>query len=175
MHRLIRDHLEEVLRDSQSGTSATPANVASAGERDYQLHLRQCQECRDEVAAMREHAAVLRGLRTDAEPRPGFYARVMERIDTQRAGSIWNVFSESPFGRRIAIASMALAVLAGVYLVTSEQSQQVNLGSPDQLISATLPNEDQPAIVLGSNAAPDRDAVLVNLVTYNEPITYREQ
>ena len=77
----------------------------------------------------------------------------MERIETQGAGSIWNVFSESPFGRRIAIASMALAVLVGVYLVTSEQSQ-VNLGSPDQIISATLPDEDQPAIVLGAALRP---------------------
>jgi hypothetical protein len=124
---------------------------------------------------MREHAAVLRGLRSEAEPRPGFYARVMERIETQGPGSIWSVFSESPFGRRIAIASMALAVLAGVYLVTTEPSQPINLGSPDQMISATLPSEGQPAIVLGSSAAPGRDAVLVNLVTYNEPITYREQ
>lgn len=160
MHRVIRDHLEEVLADSQP---------AGAGSQTYQLHLQQCKECRDEIAAMRQHSSAMRKLRTDADARPGFYARVMERIEAQRARSIWYVFSESPFGRRIAIASMALAMLLGVYLVTSEQSvEQLSLNAPDQVISASLPGEDQPAMVLGSNAAPDRDAVLVNLVTYRE-------
>jgi hypothetical protein len=155
MHRVIRDHLEEILADSQPDR-----------QQDYQLHLENCEDCREQIAAMRKHSAAMRELRSDADARPGFYARVMERIETQRPGSIWNVFSDSPFGRRIAIASMALAALLGIYLVTTEE--YVDLSSPSQMISATLPAEDQPAMVLGSGEAPNRDAVLVNLVTYRE-------
>jgi hypothetical protein len=162
MHRVIRDHLEEVLADSQANRN-----------QDCQLHLRQCEECSVEIAAMRKQAASLRGLRTEVEPTAGFYARVMERIESQRVVSIWNVFSESPFGKRIAIASMALALLLGVYLVTSEQFvDQSGSGQPQEMISAALPAEGLPAtnvrMVVGDGSTPDRDAVLVNLVTYRE-------
>jgi hypothetical protein len=150
MHRLIRDHLEEVLaRPNGSGPAAQ--------------HLEECAECRDEIAAMREHAAILQEFRApEQEPHPGFYARVMERIETQGPGSIWNLFFESPFGRRIAFASMALAVLLGLFLVSSEQFLPAN--EPVQLAG-----EDQPGTVLTpARGTPDRDAVLVNLVTYQE-------
>jgi predicted anti-sigma-YlaC factor YlaD len=151
MHRLIRDHLEEVL--------ARPNGSGPAGE-----HLAECTECRDEIAVMREQAAQLRELRAPAEtdPHPGFYARVMERIESQGPGSIWNLFFESAFGRRIAFASMALAVLLGLFLVSSEQFGPSN--EPIQIAG-----EDQPGAVLTPAAGtPDRDAVLVNLVTYRE-------
>src|SRR5579872_7309278 len=59
-----------------------------------------------------------------ADLRPGFYARVMERIEAEGPISIWNLFIESAFGRRIAVASLALALLVGVYLVSSERSAQ---------------------------------------------------
>ena len=179
MHRVIRDHLEQVLADSHAAPpdarSAPPGignDTQASRVQDYQLHLQQCDGCRGEIEAMRRHSMALRELRSGAEPRPGFYARVMERIETQRVGSIWNVFSESTFGRRLAIASMALAVLLGVYLVTSEQFTDQNANQPVQMISATLPGEDQPAsnvrFVSSSSGTPDRDAVLVNLVTYRE-------
>ncbi len=95
---------------------------------------------------------------------------VMERIEAQRAVSIWNVFSDSPFGRRIAVASMALALLAGVYLVTSEQMSEQNLAaSPTvQFLSDRLAwgRSARPSTV--NSGLPDREAVLVNLVTYRE-------
>ena len=83
MHRVIQDHLEQVLAESH----------AQACDE----HLDQCDECRGEIEAMRKQARLLRELRVEAEPRAGFYARVMERIEAQRATSIWNVFSDSPF------------------------------------------------------------------------------
>jgi len=156
MHRVIQDHLEQVLAESH----------AQACDE----HLDQCDECRGEIEAMRKQARLLRELRVEAEPRAGFYARVMERIEAQRATSIWNVFSDSPFGRRIAVASMALALLAGVYLVTSEQmSEQSIASSPTiQFLSDRLPGEGQPGLSTVKSGLPDREAVLVNLVTYQE-------
>jgi len=176
MHRVIRDHLEQVLADSHAAPSGGSAHSGigndTQGDQDHQLHLEQCDGCRSEIEAMRRHAMALRQLRSGAEPRPGFYARVMERIEAQRARSIWNVFSESSFGRNLAVASMALAVLLGVFLLTSEQFADTNSNQPVQMISAALPGEDQPAsnvrFVPGSSVVPDRDAVLVNLVTYRE-------
>ena len=49
MHRIIRDHLEQVL----AGPGSAPGHPAGK-------HLAECEECREAVAAMREQAAMLR-------------------------------------------------------------------------------------------------------------------
>jgi predicted anti-sigma-YlaC factor YlaD len=143
MHRTIRDRLEDVLADDGHA---------------LQEHLKHCQECSGEVEAMREQALLLKNLRAEAEPRPGFYARVMERIEAQGPVSIWSVFIESSFGRRIAVVSMALALLAGMYVVTEEQKEH----------SALTVGGGDSGLVWNQAGAPDRDTVLVNLVTYRE-------
>jgi hypothetical protein len=129
-----------------------------------QQHLEDCRECSCEASAMRKQAALLRTLRppTEVEPRSGFYARVMERIEAQRPISIWNLFFESAMGRGLAMASMAFALAMGIYLVSSERIAEqtfVVKGQPDWVLSEDMAN---PGI------APDRDSVLVNLVTYRE-------
>ena len=131
MHRIIRDHLEEVL-----------TGLGSAPEHPAGKHLTECAECRDAVAAMREQAAVLRQWRPaeveNAEPRPGFYARVLERIDAQAPGSVFALFFDSVFGRRIAMASLALALLLGVYVVSSEQKADLETAGAGRSPQATL-------------------------------------
>jgi predicted anti-sigma-YlaC factor YlaD len=172
MHRIIRDHLEEVL----AGPGSAPKHPA--GE-----HLAACAECREQVAAMREQAAALRQFHVESEPepRPGFYARVMDRIEAQAPLSVWTLFFDSMFGRRIALASLALALLIGVYVISSEQMPDPEVAAVDGLPPAGLvtnltPNgvTDLPQDFVFSGqprqtaGAPDQDAVLVNLVTYRE-------
>jgi hypothetical protein len=114
MHREVRDHIEELL----GGSKPAPTEA----------HLGACPECRETVDAMAQQAAALRQLKSpadlDTDLRPGFYARVMERIEAEGPISIWNLFIESAFGRRIAVASLALALLLGVYLVTLERNAE---------------------------------------------------
>jgi hypothetical protein len=166
MHREIRDHIEEVLAGSQPDTPE---------------HLAQCDECRTEVRDMQEQTALLRELRAPddfaADLRPGFYARVMERIEAEGPISIWNLFIESAFGRRIAVASLALALLIGIYVVTSERSVEdsaLALESQQAAAGQTfVAGEDAPAreITQVDQSQTDQsseDAVLANLVTYRE-------
>ena len=168
MHREIRDHIEDVLRGGDT--------LKHARE-----HLAQCDECRTEVQGMQEQTALIRELRAPAEftadLRPGFYARVMERIEAEGPISIWNLFIESAFGRRIAVASLALALLIGVYVVTSERSaddSMLALGSQQLTTEQTIvAGEDAPAreITQVDQSQTDQsseDAVLANLVTYRE-------
>jgi len=161
MHREIRDHIENVLAGSEPE------------------HLAGCEECRSEVQGMQEHTALLRELRAPdsfvAEPRAGFYARVMERIEAEGPVSIWNLFIESAFGRRIAVASMALAILLGVYLVTSERSAEDPMVAVQQvqLQPLVVVGEDGPArIITQMDQSPagqsSEDAVLADLVSYQE-------
>lgn len=185
MHREIYERLEEVL-------SGTPPDWAAS-------HLKQCKECRDEVFSMQAQAALVRQLKPPAEiePRAGFYARVLERIEAEGPVSIWNLFVESAFGKRIAVASLALAVLLGVYLVSIERSAEPMVAagqSAEQTcvapacdaagaavaVSSTISvisGEDAPGAVLTRldqeppNAEPNaqpNDDMLVNLVTYRE-------
>jgi hypothetical protein len=167
MHRLVRENLERVL---------TGAN----GEHPAVAHLAECEECRDEVAAMRRQAGLLRSWRSDtndAEPRAGFYARVMERIEAQTPQSIWSLFFESTLGRRIAVASLALAVLMGISLVSMERSEAPELASYEdvlEMVPVAAPAidgqfaslRDEPVMMI--DGTPDPDSVLVNLVTYRE-------
>jgi len=149
MHRIVQDRIEEVLAESVGENS--PASA----------HLAECGECRAEISALRRQASMLRTLRVAEElsPRPGFYARVMERIEAQRPIDIWQLFFDSAFGRRVAITAMAMAVLFGVYLISSESV------APPVTISLEA---DQPGIALPKVGPPDKDAVLVDLVTYRE-------
>jgi hypothetical protein len=186
MHREIYERLEEVL-------SGTPPDSA-------ERHLQQCQECRDEVVSMRTQAALVRQLKApnDAEPRAGFYARVLERIEAEGPVSIWNIFVESAFGKRIGVASLALALLLGVYLVSIERAAEPMVaGEPaaqpagntclapacdgaslaSSTVISTVPGEDAPGAILSRldqdpptdpSNAQPNDDMLVNLVTYRE-------
>ena len=168
MHREIRDHIEDVLRGGDT--------LQNARE-----HLAQCDGCRSELQGMQEQTALMRELRAPedfaADLRPGFYARVMERIEAEGPISIWNLFIDSAFGRRIALASLALALLIGVYVVTSERSAedatlalQAEQATTEQTMVA---GEDAPAreitrVDQSQTDQSSQDAVLANLVTYRE-------
>jgi len=178
MHREIHNHIEEILGGAES----------AAG----QQHLAECAECRAQIQNMQEHVSLLRELRPPAgialEPRAGFYARVMERIESEGPISIWNLFIESAFGRRIAVASMALALLLGIYLVTAERAedepviavqQEQQIVTPDVPLPASLvvADEDAPGRVImqmgqkmtePADSQSTDDAILVNLVTFED-------
>jgi hypothetical protein len=104
-------------------------------------------------------------------PAPGFYARVMDRIEAQGSKSIWAVFLEPLFGRRLAVASGVLLLVLGAAMLLpgSEVEDELMAGSRT---AATVVAEPVGWSTVDSNsidASPqDKDAVLVNLVTYQE-------
>ena len=98
----------------------------------------------------------------EVTPRAGFYARVMDRIESQRSKSIWSVFTEPLFGRRLVVASGVLMLILGAALFVpgSEfEDEVVAKGQTTVLMNDTAPDQDP-----GQN----KDAVLMNLVTYQE-------
>ena len=164
MHRLVEENLEQVLKN---------------GDHPALAHLAECAECRSDVSAMRAQASLLQSFRApteDLEPRAGFYARVLERIEAQRPVSIWNLFFESVFGRRIALASLALAMLLGVYLISTDQPTDgmAFLAPPEAVEVLPVPVITGQFVAMHDQAGvmtpgePNDDSVLVNLVTYRE-------
>lgn len=145
MHQPVKDNLEEYL--NRRGDREMPGEMAA--------HIQACLSCASELELIEKQSVMLRrSLRAgDFEPRPGFYARVMDRIDRQTDNSIWAILLMPAFGRRIAIASATLGVLLGSYLITSERLEPAP--APQEISQeSTLPQQ--------------RDAVLVNLASYHE-------
>ncbi len=169
MHQEIRQNLEDYLRDDNCKKgSGLPA--------DFHRHLGECGECAGELRSLEAQTQLLRSLASarDIEPRAGFYARVMERIEAQPA-SIWSVFLDPKFGFRLAVASAALVALLGTYLVTSEPGGPELASSPAVVLTdtprvteagaqeeASVQQED------GPQQRQQRDAVLVDLASYHQ-------
>lgn len=158
MHQPIRENLEEFLKGS---TRKVP--------QEFQAHLEACEECAGQLRLFQAQAEMLRSLQPggDIEPRAGFYARVMDRIEVESRASIWAVLLQPKFGRRIAMASAVLVVLLGTYFVTTESSEPMVGSSPDSaFISA--PGAQAAAGQDSLQQQRQRDAVLVNLAAYHE-------
>lgn len=153
MHGLIRGKLEELL-------GSTPSQP------EIKQHLACCPECAAELEAMRDQAGTLKSFRIseNLEPAPGFYARVIQRIEEGRVYSIWTVFVDGPFGKWLAYGSLAIALVLGTWVVSTEQKDG-HLGAP-QAIAKKVINES-PMPVTG-NEAHQRDVVLVNFASYSQ-------
>ncbi len=151
MHAVVRVRLEEVLRSRDQGT----------GIREVDSHLESCAHCAQEVAALREQSRLVQQLRVDAEPMPGFYARVLLRIEERAAKSIWAVFVYTPFGKRLAYASLALALVFSGYVIGMEAQDGHMMAAFDG--PAVTSPADTP---VHGDATDRREAVLVNFAAY---------
>lgn len=168
MHQQIRQSLEDFLRGRHH--RELPA--------EFQAHLGECPECADELRLLQEHSELLRSLGSgvlgsgaeEVEPRPGFYARVVERIQAQPI-SIWSVFLERKFGFRLAVASAALMALLATYLITSEANGPEFISRPG--VASDLPHTGAATTAASGASATseegqqERDAVLVDLASYH--------
>jgi anti-sigma factor RsiW len=154
MHRPIQEGLEDYL-----------SGKAKPEQREtVQLHLSGCAPCRVTVEQMEAQARLFVHLRAPAgmQPAPGFYARVLERIEAQTTFSFWSFFLEPSFGKRLVIASAALFLLLATVAVTSESKQEM-AGNPVEIMAE---REYDPTP--GIDVQQDRDVVLGNLASWRE-------
>ena len=159
MHRSTRDRLEELLTGRAGQLSSNgdeQATIISSGR-----HAEQCPECSSELHAMREQAEWVRRLKypEDLELPAGFYARVMQRIEHHARHSIWYGLVYSPVGKRLAYASLSVALALGVYVMTAEHFDH------PQYARAAKTQKVSPEVSGAATPAEQRDAVLVNLVS----------
>ena len=156
MHQLVREHLERYLSNAQD--TRVP--------RALHDHLAGCPECREEVGRIADQALLLRSIRPEDshDPAPGFYARVMDRVESQRTPSIWAVFLQPVFGKRLVFACLFVVALLGSYMVSTEPQGTLSASSPEVLM-ATDPH---PFEVSGANVEQNREKVLVALASYEE-------
>ena len=162
MHEYIRGQLEDLLA-AESAASRLQGAIAKHNVKGVAKHLQSCSDCSSELESMKAQAALLRTLRSseeEVEPTVGFYARVMQRIEERAKDSIWSVFIYSPFGKRIAFASLAIAALLSTYVVTLE-ARDGHLGG-ENLVAQQQLNGEAPCF---GSQAQQRDAVLINFAS----------
>lgn len=154
MHEPVVSRLEDVLH------SAEP--IA-----EVENHLQHCPACRRELAWMRMQAEMIQSLRppVDLEAPPAFYAKVMNRIDSQAKPSVWNIFGESLFAKRLAYASMTLLVLLGTFLISDPQGEDTLASNTPEI---ALSGREEAPVEIDDDTEQAREAVLVNLATYQD-------
>lgn len=113
-------------------------------------------------------ALMRRAFRSEAEPDAGFYARVMNRIETQAKPSVWSLFGESMFARRLAYASATFLVLMGVIFVSATEPDQPLAASDPQMILAGEQQYTPVSMDVSMDMERDREVVFTTLVTYQE-------
>jgi anti-sigma factor RsiW len=156
MHQPVKDRLEEYLR-----------RTGSSGFEEIEAHLSACQDCRRAVSAMERQSQMLRSafhVREEVEPGAGFYARVVQQIETQGRPSLWSLLLDPQFGRRLVYSTVALLLLLSTYMVTTEpgEDEQVVTTATEKLVV------ESDAVALGANRDKDRDTVLVHLSSFSE-------
>jgi|YNPMSStandDraft_1061717.scaffolds.fasta_scaffold01172_13 anti-sigma factor RsiW len=156
MHEEIRNQLEEYLEG--------PANRSSL-ER-VRRHLERCESCRQEAEQMRQQAELLRSLRAEEElaPLPGFYARVLARVEAQRRLPVLAAFLDPGFGRRLIFASLAAAIGFGSYLIYAERKPALELAGPVGFLAA----QASPGEQVGGDPERDRQTMLLAVASYQE-------
>ena len=153
MHGSIQDRLEDLL-----------AAKGNAGDdRAVEAHLATCRRCASEIEEMKVQNTLLQTLRApdNVEPEPGFYARVLQRIEERAKDSIWSTFIYSPFTKRLTYASLAAALALGSYVIGQETLDGHLTG--DGVVAQQRLHSEAP--VVGS-LEQQREAVLVNFVSH---------
>lgn len=151
MHQPTREGLESFL--------------AGRPEPAFLAHINQCPECQELAGLFQSQSAIIRTLRPaeEVEPPPGFYARVMDRIEVQKSSSIWSVFLEPLFARRLMYASAVFTVVMGIFLFTSPKDEMMASTMPEQILAEEMPPPTQLV-----DLERDRNTVFVQLTTYQE-------
>jgi hypothetical protein len=141
-------------------------HLAGNASEEFHNHLRVCDECRREVAAMQEISQVVStaftvdSAESPVPPMAGFYNRVSGRIVEQQRSQFWWQFSPGvAFFRRVAFASLLFLAGLGSFLVSREAAE----GGTDA--AAIMAQHDASAVHAASS---DRDQLLVTLASYRE-------
>jgi anti-sigma factor RsiW len=143
MHQAIVESLEEYL----AGV------LTPMAQRDFDAHLENCEECRQEVNGMLDISGLFQSLHPAEEivPPAGFCARVMQQVSNSQAPSFWSLFSlDASFGRRVVFASLLTLAIFGSFLVSRETGYAPGPSTPEAVMAEHNTNRDAMLVTLAS-------------------------
>lgn len=171
----LEDGLEGMIETGKLPDEKTPVGA----------YLKANPAALEEVSAMMDLSKLIRDNfqlsaeeREEVEPAPGFYSRVLARLESQALPpSIWNFFLE-PFGMRLVYASLALAVLLFTATIIDSASSDEQATASNEFVEAVQDSSMQGAflasdssgapVVESANPNEDRGAALMQLTTYDQ-------
>lgn len=145
MHAVIIHDLEEYLSGS----------LPSAALKRLEAHLEVCASCRREIEGLRQTTGLLMALKSveNIEPPPGFAAQLMRNLAERVTPSVWGMFGDWAFGRRVAFAALLTMAVLGTVLVSREESYAPAPPTPE-------------AVMAADTGSPDASQMLVTLANY---------
>lgn len=161
MHDIVSNQLEDLLSGGLSGQA----------RESVEAHLSACFDCRTAVQEMRRHGRLLSSLRTPGlmDPAPGFYARVMQRVEEQYRPGFWNLLLDPVFGRRLVYATLSLTLLLGAFLLVTQSDEQQIAQTPVEVLAVSERQAPAPAVQQwGSDVQQERQTFLVTLASASD-------
>lgn len=157
----MQDKIKQRVEDYVSG------RLLNGSDSAFESLLAENPSDRKTLDAFAEHAQMIReALRVPAElaPAPGFYARVMARVDAENSqSSFWSIFTD-PFGQKLVYASAVLLLLMGVAIFSTEPVRTPEVAeTPAQMLV-----DHHPDVHLVGDQSEDRGRVFVTLTSSDE-------
>jgi anti-sigma factor RsiW len=151
MHSVVMENLEDFF----AGT------LEPAERQAVEKHLSGCERCREEIRGMQDVSVLFASLGTAQafDPAPGFYARVMHRVEVAKpAPSFASLFAlDAVFGRKLVFSCLLTLGILGGYLISSERSYMSG-PTPEAMMAEQTG--------LSFDSAPAPESMLVTLTNY---------
>lgn len=160
MHEPVRSQLEDILHGR-----------LRAGRREaVEAHLAECADCVEELREMRLYSGAVRALKAIDVPEaaPGFYARVLQRVEAQGRPSFWNLLLDPVFGRRLVYATGAMFLLMASFLLATSGGQPELARTPVEVMAQP---RDYPAPMqagFGEDVGRDREYFLATMASFSD-------
>jgi anti-sigma factor RsiW len=160
MHEPVRSQLENILQGRMD-----------AGQKNaVETHLAECAKCAAELREMRLYSGAMRALRVVDVPEPvaGFYARVLQRVETQARPSFWTLLLDPVFGRRLVYATGAMFLLMASFLLATTGGQPELARTPVEMMAQ--PPMAPPAMQadFGDDVLRDRERFLTTMASFSD-------
>ena len=158
MHDLVRENLEDYL----AGT------LDEAKKAEIDALLAANPQAAQELALYQESSLLFQELRVsteEAEQEPGFYARVMERVEQEQRVPFWAVFLQPLFARQLVFACLMCFALLGAYVAVFGSNQPSPYIAESILTERPLPEYN---VRLGADLDRNRESMLATLVAMGD-------
>jgi anti-sigma factor RsiW len=160
MDSFLQERLEDYLAGRLSGHDLA----------EFEARLQQDSASTDEVMAFSDTSALFAELRVDPseemEPAPGFFYRVMDRVESDRNGSLWSLLMQPFVVRRFAFAALMWLLMLGSVAVLHDDSTAQSVQLADSILKQQPP--EQIYVRMGPDLQQNRASMLAVLLASAE-------
>jgi anti-sigma factor RsiW len=160
MHEPVRSQLEDILQGRLH-----PSRKAAVS-----AHLKECPGCAAELGQMGLQADLLRALKAPEVPEMSacFYARVLQRVESQGRPSFWTLLLDPVFGRRLMYATGSMFLLMASFLLASSGNEPELSQTPVEVMARPSANANAVRTAFGEDVQRDRDHFLATMASFAE-------